>query len=105
MLGVTVFVSPANSITLPLTPKIFTPDLIFPAMILLSIEAVTALAITVLYPSVPLGGVNVCAVVEGVIVRLARVGSVAAGIADIVLARLSKFWLAGSVAPLLLQAV
>ena len=51
---------------MPVTPKIFTPLLILPATILLSIADVTADTLIGLYPSVPAGAAIVCDVVDGV---------------------------------------
>ena len=53
-------VSPFNSVTVPFTPRIETPLLIFPAVILLSIADVTAFTVTCVIPFLPLEGVIVC---------------------------------------------
>ena len=67
--SVAVRVSPFNSVTVPVTPRIDTPDLILLALISLSMLAVTAATLTGLYPSVPLGAVMTCADVVGVTVN------------------------------------
>ena len=71
----TDFVSPLSSVTVPETPKIVTPDFMFPAIILLSILDVTALTLTSLKPFMGLVGVIVCAEVVGVTDKLSALSS------------------------------